>query len=97
MKRLARIFTIAICITCFGIIFNGCGSADTQAEEVIEEQALASEEEPKDITATPVVTTEPTPVKEEAKEATASGEDITEAVSPTPEVDESGLASDLDS
>ncbi len=97
VKRLARIFTIAICITCFGIIFNGCGSADTQTEEVIEEQAQASEEEPKEMTATPVVTPEPTPVKEEAKEATASGADITEAVSPTPEVDESGLALDIDS
>ncbi|MBP5745745.1 MAG: hypothetical protein J6W58_05520, partial [Lachnospiraceae bacterium] len=97
MKRLARYLTIVICITCIGMIFNGCGSADTQTEEVIEEQAQESDKEIKEETVTPAVTPEPTPIKEEVKEVTASGADVTEAPEPTPEVDEFGLASDIDS
>ena len=98
MKRLARYFTIIICITCLSILFAGCGSTDAPlTEEVIEQQAQVSDEQTEEELVTPEVTPEPIPVKEEAKEVTESGAGVTEAAESTPEVDETGLASDIDS
>ncbi len=98
MKRLVKFLTIILCIACFSVLFLGCGSTDvTQTEEIIEQQAQVSDEQTEEEKAMPEVTPEPTPVKEEVKEVTESGAEVTEAVEPTPAIDESGLATDIDS
>ena len=78
-------------------LFTGCGSTDVQTEEVIEQQASVSEEEVAEPTSEPAATPEPTPAKEEVKEVTDSGAQVTEAAEATPEVDEFGLSTDIDS
>jgi hypothetical protein len=88
---------VIICISCFLALFAGCGSTDVQTEEVIQQQAEVSEEEAAEPTSEPAVTPEPTPVKEEVKEVTDSGAKATEAAEATPEVDEFGLSTDIDS
>ena len=97
MKRLVRYLTVIICISCFLAIFAGCGSSDVQTEEVIEQQAAVIEEDVAKPTPEPAVTPEITPAGEEVKEVTDSGAQVTEAIEATPEVDESGIASDIDS
>ena len=78
-------------------LFTGCGSTDVQTEEVIEQQAAVSEEEVAEPTSEPTAPPEPTPAKEEVKEVTDSGAQVTEAAEATPEVDEFGLSTDIDS
>ena len=97
VKRLVRYLTVIICISCFLALFAGCGSSDVQTEEVIEQQAAVVEEEVAKPTPEPAVTPEITPAGEEVKEVTDSGAQVTEAIEATPEVDESGIASDIDS
>ena len=97
VKRLVRYLTVIICISCFLAIFAGCGSSDVQTEEVIEQQAAVIEEDVAKPTPEPAVTPEITPAVEEVKEVTDSEAQVTEAAEATPEVDESGIASDIDS